>query len=39
MRAGRLAGGCGAGLAGARVTGVQRLQEFDITPATAATGD
>jgi transposase len=23
---------CGAGLAGARVTGVQKLQEFDITP-------
>jgi hypothetical protein len=26
-------GRCGAGLAGARVTGVQKLQEFDITPA------
>jgi hypothetical protein len=25
-------GRCGAGLAGARVTGVQKLQEFDITP-------
>ena len=25
-------GRCGAGLAGARVTGVQKLQEFDVTP-------
>jgi hypothetical protein len=25
-------GRCGAGLAGARVTGVQKLQEFDISP-------